>query len=249
MSGYESFASFYDVLTRNIDYQKRALYFDGLVKKYGENRGGILLDLACGTGSMSVEFTNLGYDVIGVDASDEMLSAAYDKKAEKNINSILYLCQPMEELDLYGTIDVAVCALDSLNHILETDALEMVFQRVSLFLNPGGLFLFDVNTIYKHEQVLANNSFVYDCPEVTCVWQNSLESKHIVRIDLSFFRKEESNLYRRFDEQFRERAYAHEDLCRIIETAGLSLLAVYEEDSFDPPKEKSERLIYVTKKV
>lgn len=246
MSSYTDFARVYDALTANIDYVGRAAYYHRMIKQFGGKKG-ILLDLACGTGSMSVEFARMGYDVIGVDASEEMLSAAMEKKFDSGLDSIIYLCQPMEGLDLYGTVDVTVCALDSLNHITEPEALQQALNRVSLFTNPGGLFLFDVNTIYKHEQVLADNIFLYDEPEVYCVWQNTSETNHMVCIDLDLFIPD-GDIYRRSVEQFSERAYAHEELCAMLERAGLKLLAVYDEDSANPPRADSERLIYITQK-
>ena len=140
MNSYSRFADYYDALTRNVDYKKRASYFHQILS--GQNLpGNILLDLACGTGSLSVEFSRLGYDVIGVDASEDMLSQALQKKSELNLD-IIFLCQTMQELDLYGTVDGAVCALDSLNHITNPTGLQKALDRVSLFCTRRGrLFL------------------------------------------------------------------------------------------------------------
>jgi 2-polyprenyl-3-methyl-5-hydroxy-6-metoxy-1,4-benzoquinol methylase len=141
MAGYAEFAAYYDQLTANVDYRRRASYFHNLIKTYQspKSSGNLLLDLACGTGSLSVELSRLGYDVIGVDASPEMLSQAMAKNSGQD-RQILYLCQEMPQLDLYGTIDVAVCALDSLNHLTELRDLRRTIERVSLFLNPEGCF-------------------------------------------------------------------------------------------------------------
>ena len=100
---------------------------------------------------------------------------------------IVYLCQDMQELDLYGTVDAAVCTLDSLNHVNDLLVVQKILNRVSLFLNPGGIFIFDVNTVYKHQYVLGNNTFVYDCEDVYCVWQNTLEEENRIKIHLDIF--------------------------------------------------------------
>ena len=145
IKSYGVFAEFYDVLTANIDYKKRALYFDELIKRHDGKQGGLLLDLACGTGSLSEELDNLGYDIIAVDNSPEMLGIAMNKKIEHQKN-IQYVCQDMRELDLFGNADITVCALDSLNHLKNFKDLCVVFRKVFMFTEPGGLFLFDINT-------------------------------------------------------------------------------------------------------
>ena len=163
---------------------------------------------------------------------------------------VLFLCQDMTRLDLYGTIDVAVCALDSINHLTDPRRVQRGFSKVSLFLNPGGLFLFDVNSPYKHRQVLGNNTFVYDEEKVFCVWQNALEEEtDTVTIRLDFFEKEEDGSYQRSGEEFRERAYSREELDRMLDAAGFQVEAIYQGDTFDPPTATSERLVYVARKI
>ena len=170
---YNTFASFYDELTDNISYPARAAYFDSIIRRWCP-KASILLDLACGTGTLSIELARLGYDVVGTDGSEQMLSEAMQNKAralygedfereelsDPSIERLLFLCQPMQQLDMYGTIDAAVCALDSLNHITDPAVVQKVFDRVSLFMNPGAVFVFDVNSVYKHREVLGNNVFL-----------------------------------------------------------------------------------------
>ena len=144
MTGYSVFARYYDSLTANIDYYKRAEYFHDIISRFKTTEGNILLDLACGTGSIAEEMAKIGYDVIGVDYSDEMLGIALDKKFESGLN-IQYLCQDMRKLDLYGSMDVTVCALDSINHLGSLRDVKKVFQNVALFSEPDGLFIFDIN--------------------------------------------------------------------------------------------------------
>lgn len=247
MNSYNDFALVYDTLTSNVDYPKRAAYYDRMIAAFG-GRKGILLDLACGTGSLSFEFAKMGYDVIGIDGSEEMLSVAVEKKLDGDYRSVILLCQEMQELDLYGTTDATICALDSLNHLTNPADLQETLRRVSLFTSPGGLFLFDVNTPYKHREVLGDNTYFYDEPGVYCVWQNTIVEPDVVQIDLDLFIETEDGLYQRTAEQFRERAYPDEMLRAMLKQAGLTVIAVYDEDSTNPPRETSERLVYITRK-
>ena len=246
MSGYSVFAQYYDDLTQNVNYGQRAGYFCDLLS-YLKHPAGLVLDLACGTGSLTIELMKRGLDVYGADGSCAMLSAAQQKAAEEDL-SILFLCQSMQKLDLYGTVDTVICALDSINHLTSEQEVLAAFRRVSLFLNPGGYFIFDMNTLYKHRHVLANQTFVYDTESVYCVWQNHYEEKtDRVGISLDFFGKEGS-LYRRSSEHFYERAYSTEKIQELLCTAGLKPVACYEDLSFLPPGPDCERVVVVAKK-
>jgi len=246
MGSYESFASFYDELTGNVDYEAWGSYLHRLLLAEGKDKG-ILLDLACGTGTLCEFFAKRGYEVIGVDASEEMLSEAIEKKMDSGSN-VLYLCQRMQELDLFGTIDLVICTLDSFNHITDPEELKAVFERISLFLNPDARMIFDVNTVYKHEKVLADNTFVYDMEEVYCVWQSQLSDHHQVDLTLDFFAyDEETDSYYRTQEAFSEKAYTDEELTAMAEAAGFSVLRRYAELTEDPPEEITERVVYLLK--
>ena len=242
---YTSFAAYYDRLTGEIDYRRRARYFDSLIRRrLPVDESTILLDLACGTGSLSREFARLGYDVIGVDGSEEMLSEAFCKNAG---GRVLYLCQDLCALDLYGTVDVTVCALDSLNHLTELETLERAVGRVSLFTAPGGLFLFDVNTPYKHREVLGQNTFVYDLDDLFCVWQNATDEHLLTEITLDFFVRR-GKTYTRESERFFERGYTRRELEGVLERAGFTLLAVYAGDTEEPLGETDQRAVYLAQK-
>lgn len=248
MSGYRSFSYFYDMLTENISYKQRAEYFDMLIKKHGGKKN-LLLDLACGTGSLSEEMSRLGYDVIGVDGSEEMLNSAIEKKLESGLN-IQYLCQDMTKLDMFGTIDVTICALDSLNHLPDLAAIEKTVQRVSLFCEPSGLFIFDVNTPYKHKHVLGNNTFVYDMDEVYCVWQNTYsEQNNLVEMSLDFFERQENGSYKRYEDSFSEIAFDESVIDDILIRSGFEIAAKYDYDTVLPPKTDSEKIVYAARKV
>lgn len=245
MSGYHGFAGWYDLLTENVPYQVRGEYFDGILRRFGVEPG-VLLDLACGTGTLSMVMEDLGWDVIGVDSSEEMLTQAMNKKIASG-NNILYLCQDMRELDLYGTVDACICALDSLNHVTSPEDVLQIFRRVAAFLEPGGLFVFDVNTPYKHEHILSGQTFIYDYDEVYCSWQNSECHDGIIDITLDLFSLEEDGTYYRETEEFSERAYGQEELTSLLRQAGLECFAVYGDDSLSPPGEETQRAVYVAR--
>lgn len=248
MSGYGNFAHYYDILTGNISYKDRAAYFDMLIKKHGGKKD-LLLDLACGTGSLSEEMCRLGYDVIAVDGSEEMLNEALDKKFDSGLN-IQYLCQDMTKLDMFGTIDVTICALDSLNHLPDLDAIKQTINRVSLFCEPGGLFIFDVNTPYKHKNVLGNNTFIYDMEDVYCVWQNTYtEEDNRVEMWLDFFEKQENGSYKRYDESFSEIAFDDAVIEKIVADSGMEIVGKYDYDTIEPTKADSEKIVYVAHKI
>jgi SAM-dependent methyltransferase len=247
MGGYSAFARYYDQLTANIDYKRRGWFFNELIKKYKTTGGNILLDLACGTGSISEAMAELGYDVIGVDNSDEMLGIALDKKFDSGL-PIQYLCQDMRKLDMFGTVDITVCALDSINHLSSLDDVRKVFGSVAFFSEEGGLFIFDVNTVYKHRHILANNTFTYETDSVYCVWENTLVPEtDEVKMQLEFFELEENGMYSRSSDSFSEKAYSEEDIEKLLEECGFEFLGKYSDDSFEPPKEDSQRIVYAAR--
>ena len=248
MSDYGDFARFYDKFTNNVDYPARARYFDAIIQKYNPDAE-IVLDLACGTGSLSFELEPFGYDIVAVDNSYEMLSVAMEKR-EMLESNVLFLCQEMNELDLFGTVDATVCALDSINHILDEDELTEVFEKVSLFSNKGAVFVFDVNTVYKHQEVLGDNCFVYENGDTFCAWRNSLDKDGVtVDISLDFFDKTENDgLYCRYSSDFSEKAYEIDDLKEMLFKTGFLVKAVFDEDRFLPLRKDSERAIIVAVK-
>lgn len=247
MSGYSAFARYYDSLTANIDYKKRAEYFHGLIEKFSVTDGNILLDLACGTGSIAEEMVKLGYDVIGVDNSDEMLGIAMNKKYENGLD-IQYLCQDMRQLDMYGSIDVTLCVLDSINHLNSLDDVKKVFANVALFSEPNALFIFDINTLYKHRNILANNTFTYETDNVFCVWENTLVPENDeVKMSLEFFELENNGMYSRSSDSFSEKAYSENDIEKLLNDCGFEILGKYGDDSLLPPAPDSQRIVYAAR--
>lgn len=247
MSGYSAFARFYDKLTANIDYRKRGEYFNEIIKKFKVTKDNILLDLACGTGSISEIMDGLGYDVIGVDNCEEMLGVAMEKKFDSG-SKIQYLCQDMCRLDMFGTVDVTVCALDSINHLPSIEDVRKVFEGVAFFSELNGLFIFDVNTLYKHRKILADNTFTYEAEGIYCVWENTLDREiDEVRMNLEFFEELDNGLYIRSSDSFSEKAYSEAELEKILAESGFELLAKYGDDTFAPPADDSQRIVYAAR--
>ena len=246
MDSYGVFADYYDALTLNVDYKKRAEYILNVFKKLGHDMG-LTLDLACGTGKLTLELKKRGVDIYGVDASENMLTRAFEN-CEKEGLSVLFLHQKMQELDLYGGIDTCICTLDSINHMINPDDVQKTFDRVSLFMNPDGYFLFDVNSVYKHRKILADNTFVYDMDEVYCVWENSLKENNIIEIDINLFIPN-GELYLRSEEHFCERAYSDEDISKMLKNSGFEVVSRFGDMRFEPPKDDEQRIIYVARKI
>lgn len=246
MCSYYEFAKVYDYLNNEIDYKRKAEYFNSILLENGVKNKGILLDAACGTGNLSIEMTKKHWDVLGCDSSCEMLSIA-SFKAQKYNYPITFINQKLQDLDLCDNIDAAVCMQDSLNHITDSEDLQKAFYKISSFLNKGSVFIFDLNTIYKHNHILANNIFCYDFDDVYLVWKNNLLEDNIVNIELDIFKKK-NKLYERFTESFNERAYFDYEIKDMLDKAGLLLLHIYKSDTFLPPDEETQRVVYVTRK-
>ena len=247
---YGVFAQYYDALTENVCYTERAAQLDRLIRKWAQPMpDNILLDLACGTGSLSEAFARLDWDVIGIDSSDEMLSEALDKKYDSGL-PVQYLKQDMRKLDLFGCISVTVCALDSLNHLQTAEDVRRVMERVNLFSNAGALFLFDVNTEYKHRHVLGDQCFVYELPDAVCVWQNHLQDTapdYPVTIRLDFFEQLDGRKYLRSAEEFTERIWQPEQIRNLLAETGFTLLETLDGDTYTAPQDDTQRLLYIAR--
>lgn len=242
---YEALASFYDKLNPDVDYVLWSKFIQETVKKFGEIDTKLVLDLACGTGSMSVELAKAGYEVIGVDLSPEMLMEAQNKAYEEEVN-VLFLNQNMCELDLYGTVDMAVCCLDSLNYLIEEKDFEKTLSLVNNFMNDKGLFIFDVNTPYKFKNIYGNNAYILEDEGVTCAWQNTFdEETGICDFDLSFFVEQKNGLYERVDESQKEKMYTDKQIRDVLEKCSFEVLGVYSDYNFKEYKDDDERWYYV----
>ncbi len=241
---YGIFASYYDLLTGNVDYLAYAKRIDELVAKHNGKRGK-LVDLACGTASLSFELEKLGYSVTGCDLSCDMLSYAAQKKYSSG-SKINLIQQDIADLSLPGKADVFVCSLDALNHLECLIFVEMTFARVAKYMKKDSLFIFDMNTVYKHKHVLADNAFVFDTDEVFVCWQNEYnDMERSVLITLDFFVVEDDGSHTRYSESFKEMAYSVDEIKKALDNAGLEIKEMFDDLSNDLPKEETERILFV----
>ena len=205
-----------------------------------------MLELGCGTGTMTELLSGMGYDMIGVDAAPDMLEIALEKK-EKSGADILYLQQDMREFELYGTVRAVVSVCDSMNYITEEEDLLQVFRLVNNYLDPGGVFIFDFNTIYKYEQL--GESVIAENREASSfIWENWYdEEEQINEYDLTLFIENKEGLYEKYEETHYQRAYELDTICDLLKQAGLKLEAVYDAFTFEAPKADSERVYFVAR--
>ena len=238
---YNEFAYLYDSLINDVDYKKWADYYFGIFRRYG-HKPSLGLDLGCGTGNLTLELSRRGVEMTGIDISEDMLMVAREKSEGQDI---LYLNQDMTEFELYGTVDFVVSSLDCVNYITDKRELLKVFKLVNNYLDPGGLFIFDINTRHKLENIIGNNTFVLENDDVFCSWQNEYDKQRkLSDFYLTFFCKDEDG-YARFDEQHTERAYEIHEIKALVEKSGMKLLKVYDSLSFENPKKNSERVFFV----
>ncbi len=246
MEAYSSFAAVYDSLMDNVPYEEWAKYLCGLLREYGI-RDGLVLDLGCGTGNVTQALALQGYDMIGVDNSEEMLQIALEKRAESELD-ILYLLQDMREFELYGTVAAVVSICDSMNYLTQYEDLVQTLKLVNNYLDPKGVFIFDLNTLYKYKELIGDSTIAESREECCFIWENEVdEESRINEYDLSLFVRKEGNLYQRFEETHYQRAYTIEEICRAVSEAGMELEAVYEAFTRDKPERDSERIYVVAR--
>ena len=243
MDAYTSFAQVYDLFMDNVPYEEWAAYVRGILTEYGIGSG-LVLDLGCGTGSLTECLARAGYDMIGVDSSEDMLEIAMDKRGRSGLD-ILYLCQDMREFELYGTVRAVVSICDSMNYILDYADLVQVFRLVNNYLDPGGIFIFDLNTEYKYEALMGSRTFAEDREDGSFIWYNEYSPEdHINEYDLTLFVRE-GKLFRRFQETHYQRAYSPAEVRRAAAEAGMEFEACWDAFSRDPVKPDSERMYMV----
>ena len=247
MDAYTSFASVYDTFMDNIPYEEWAEYVINLLKEYGI-RDGLVLDLGCGTGTMTELLATSGYDMIGVDNAEEMLDIAMEKRAESG-HDILYLLQDMREFELYGTVKAIVSICDSINYITEEDDLLEVFRLANNYLDPAGIFVFDFNTVYKYQEILGNQTIAEDRDDCSFIWDNYYyEDEGINEYELSLFiRDKDSDLYRKYQETHFQKAYDLKTIKDLVERSGLEYITAYDAFTKNPPTAESERIYVIAK--
>ncbi|HHV60120.1 MAG TPA: class I SAM-dependent methyltransferase [Clostridiaceae bacterium] len=230
----------------DVDYSNLAGYIESIFRRY-DLKPGLVLDLGCGTGSLCIELSKKGYEMIGIDLSLDMLACARQKALECE-EDILFLNQDITNFELYGTVGAVVSLMDTINYITNKRSLERTFKLVKNYLDPGGIFIFDINTAYKFENVLADNVFYDIGDDVSYIWKNAYNRKSkICRFDLTFFVRE-GGLYRKFDEVHSERCYSIDELKEMIAASGLDVLDVFDDKTFNAPKKNSERVFFICRK-
>lgn len=247
MEAYSGFAEVYDLFMDNIPYREWTGYVKQLLKEEGIEDG-ILLDLGCGTGNVTELLAEAGFDMIGIDNSEEMLEIAIGKRENSGLD-ILYLLQDMREFELYGTVRGVVSICDSMNYILEDEELLEVLKLVYNYLDNQGIFIFDMNTIYKYQKILADRTFAEDREESSFIWENFYDKEEMVnQYDLSLFVREKDGRYQKYEETHFQRAYEMERVEELIGQSGLELLHVYDAFTKNKPDEMSERIYFVCRR-
>ncbi len=260
MEAYTGFARVYDLFMDNVPYGEWSRYLLSLLKEYGA-KDGIVLELGCGTGKMTRLLSRAGYDMIGIDNSEEMLQMAREAEYEakeypavqaesESREDILYLLQDMREFELYGTVKAVVSICDCVNYILEEEELLQVFRLVNNYLDPGGVFIFDLNTLYKYREVLGENVICENREEGSFIWENFYDEKEkLNQYDLTLFLREEesSPLYRKYEETHFQRGYELKQVKMLLEQAGMEVLAVYDGYTREPVRDDSQRVTVIAR--
>lgn len=268
MQQYTSFASVYDMFMDNVPYNEWADYVQKLLIKFKIDKG-LVLELGCGTGSMTRQMVARGYDMIGIDNSEEMLQIAREKSPE-DTDGILYLCQDMREFELYGTVSAVISVCDSMNYILSKEDLLKVFRLANNYLDPSGLFIFDLDTEYAYREILGDNTIAENRDEGSFIWENTYyEDEMVNEINLALFipdgvktcntdrcvegesldneKETNSGLYRKQEETHYRKAYNLETVQQLIEEAGMEWVVAYDALTEKKPKKNSERVYIIAR--
>lgn len=246
MEAYTGFAKVYDLFMDNIPYEEWCEYLVGILREYGIEDG-LVLDLGCGTGRLTRLLADRGYDMIGADLSGDMLDLAMEENRE---GKILYLQQDMREFELYGTVRAIVSICDSMNYLMEYEDLVQVLRLADNYLDPGGIFIFDMNTVYKYREILGEQTIAENRPEGSFIWDNYFdEEEKINEYDLTLFVREEDGRYQKFEETHFQKAYDIESVKEAVKEAGLKLVGVYDAWTRNEPETECERVCFVVQEV
>ena len=245
MNAYHALASSYDRLTNDVDYEATVDFYFQILQREGL-RPRTAVDLACGTGSVALLLARKGLQVTAVDLSEEMLTVAA-QKAQDEENPPRFVCQPLQELRLPRAVDLAVCALDSLDYILDPADCEMAIKRIWKALNPGGIFIFDVNTPEKL-RAMEGQVFLDEDDDVYCVWRGEFdEETNICSYGMDLFQRQ-GNLWERSFEEHREYAYSQNQLTGYLKNAGFTHIEVYADRLFEAPRAGEQRIYFKARK-
>ena len=246
MEMYENFALVYDRFMDETPYEEWCQFVVGRLKQ-DQITDGILLDLGCGTGSMTELLAKQGYDMIGVDLSDSMLDIAMEKRAQSGHN-ILYLQQDMREFELYGTVKAAVSICDSMNYLEDYEDLVQVLRLANNYLDPKGIFIFDMNTVYKYREQLGEQTIAENREESSFIWENYFDEGEMVNeYDLTLFIRDEDGRYSKYEETHYQKAFEISEVLKAVKEAGMELVAVYDAFTREPVRETSDRVYFVVR--
>lgn len=262
MNAYTGFAKVYETFMDNIPYKEWAAYLTGLLEEYGVAPGSLLAELGCGTGTMTRLLAGTGYDMIGIDLSEEMLDIARYEHPEEE-SDILYLNQDMREFELFGTVAAIISVCDSMNYITSEGELLQVFRLVNNYLDPGGYFIFDMKTAYNYGVLMGDRVIAENRDDCSLIWENYFDKETgLNQYDITIYTRvefeeepwdedmaeeEETPLYERLEESHVQRAYPVERIISLLKEAGLEFVAVYGGCTREEPKEDSDRVYFVAR--
>lgn len=250
MEAYTGFAEVYDLFMDDVPYDEWCDYVCTLLGEH-QITDGIILDLGCGTGKFTELMSQRGFDMIGVDAAEEMLSVARRRQSESE-SDILYLLQDMREFELYGTVAAVISICDSMNYITGEEDLLQVFRLVNNYLDPGGFFIFDLNTEYKYREILADHVFAENREEGSFIWENYYDdASKLNEYDLTLYIRQQSegqeDQFFRYEETHIQKAYSLAEIRTLLELAGLKFVTAYNAFSHDQVNSESERIYIIAK--
>lgn len=242
MGGYEALARVYDKLNRDVDHGFFADFYENAFARFGKKKIHSVLDLGCGTGSLTLELARRGYDMTGLDNCSDMLAQASDRGREEGLSDILWLMADMTDFELYGTVDAVTCCLDGINHLYRPGDAEKCFRLVHLFLEPDGLFLFDLNTPYKFKEIYAEHDYVLEDEGAVCCWRNEWHpTSKTCDFYLTVFEEMEDGSYLRSNGVQKERCFTEKQMRRMLEKASFEVLGFFASPALDAPDGQTER--------
>ncbi len=243
---YQDFAYIYDKMMRDVDYLKWTDYIESIFSLY-KIKPRDIVDLACGTGNITIIMADRGYNMIGIDRSHDMLQVAQEKARKKGLK-IPFVCQDMRDLELHKQVDAVLIMCDGINYIIDDEDIDRVFYLIYNILRPGGVLLFDISTYYKLSTILGDNIMIDDDQGIFLIWENNFDKEEsICTMDLTFF-VEENSLYRRFDEVHIQKGHHAQDLIDKLKENKFININCYHHLTFDGPKKHSQRLMFVAQK-
>ena len=248
MEQYSSLAGVYDALNYGCDYDALAKYVANEIRENEKGKTALLLDLACGTGKLTLLLRDLGFDMTGVDLSENMLSVAREECYKRGISDVLWLCQDMREFELYGTVDACVCSLDSINYLTKISDVKKCLSTVYNYLIPDGVFVFDINTPHRFKNIYGNNDYILEQDGALCAWQNEYNEKNgICHFYLSVFSENEDGTYTRQDEVQREKCYTRRQIEKALSDTGFEIIGVYGDLNHTPATENDEKWYFTVR--